>query len=146
MAKLGTAGAISKAVKENRIYFEDFLVINGDTILNIDVSDFINFHKEKDSSLTVALTKVENASRFGKVELDKNNKILTIERGCSESGYINAGWYLMNASHIPFYLHKGSVEMEIFPYIDEKYGYIVNDLFIDIGIPEDLEKARAIWT
>jgi NDP-sugar pyrophosphorylase family protein len=35
--------------------------------------------------------------------------------------------------------------MEVFPYIEEKYGFIVDKPFIDIGVPEDLERVRKLW-
>jgi D-glycero-alpha-D-manno-heptose 1-phosphate guanylyltransferase len=142
---LGTAGALTKVIKDYKLFYEDVLVINGDTFLDINVDEFIKFHFNKKSSLTMALTKVENSFRFGKVELDKNNKLFTIEKGHLASGLINTGWNLINVTSIPMLKHRGSIDIDIFPFIEEKYGYIVNSFFLDIGVPEDLEKARKIW-
>jgi len=69
---LGTAGAIKKAQK----YLDDtFLVINGDSYSDIDLSKLLEFHKSKNSKFTLALTKTKEAEHYGSIILD-GSKIL----------------------------------------------------------------------
>lgn len=141
---LGTGGAISNAKK---LIKDDILVLNGDTFFDIDFKEFESFHKNKKSSYTLSLRKVDDVSRYGAVEFDINGKIIgfTSKGENSISNYINGGIYIIRKDIIDnLETNKFiSLENEVIPDIVSKgnmYGYKSEDYFIDIGIPEDYKK------
>jgi mannose-1-phosphate guanylyltransferase len=142
---LGTAGAIKKA--EKRIGRKDyFLTLNGDIFADVNYAEILKLHEQKKATATIALHKVEDPSRYGVAELDKDNRILRfIEKPTRESApsnLINAGAYVLSPK-IFDYIPKGravSIETEIFPKLAQEkklFGCIYEGLWIDIGKPQD---------
>ncbi len=144
---LGTGGGISKAL--DFAESEDVLVINADTLFRINISSFYSFHNKNNFEFSIALRQMEDVSRYGSVEIDNDNRVVgfTEKNSKTGSGYINGGVYLIKKDFLKkmnlpskFSLEKDCLEkyfnsMKIggFPSI----GY-----FLDIGIPEDYEKAQ----
>lgn len=75
----GTANAIYQNIdyieSQNPEYV---LILSGDHIYKMDYSKMLDFHKEKDAELTVAVLNVpiEEASRFGIMETDAEDRIV----------------------------------------------------------------------
>ena len=95
----------------------------------------------------MALREVENTSRYGKVEVDKNHIIAFKEKGIGGKGLINAGTYIINTNWLlkQNFPEVFSFESDfIFPKINiiSPSYFIANGYFIDIGIPEDYLKAQ----
>jgi len=140
---LGTAGAIKNV--EDYLEDETFLVFNGDILSNMDLTDIINFHRDKKSDCTIVLTPVDNPMIYGVVELDHNKKIMKFtEKPKAEdvrSNLINAGLYVLEPEVLER-MEKGkkySIERQIFPVMleDDKhlYGYNYGEYWMDIGTP-----------
>jgi D-glycero-alpha-D-manno-heptose 1-phosphate guanylyltransferase len=136
---LGTGGAIREA---SRLVTADaFIVMNGDSYFDIDIVSLIQFHRAMQSTITLALVSMENVSRYGSVELDKNSEIVKFhEKKRDGHGLINSGIYVINqdvARQIP----PGNVsfEKDVLPFQtgNRMFGAIREGYFIDIGIPED---------
>jgi len=95
---LGTAGAIKKV--ENKLAeSENFLVIYGDVLSDLNYSDFLAFHKSKENSLASIIVH-ERAKSNSIVEIDDNNKVIKfIERPSEEQlkfksqNWVNSGIY-----------------------------------------------------
>ena len=68
--QLGTAGAIKNA--EKLITDEYFYVLNADTFFMVDYEKLRNLQLEKELDMALVLRKVEDVSRYGKVELVDN--------------------------------------------------------------------------
>lgn len=143
---LGTGGPVKKA--ENLLNSDDepFFVLNGDVISSINYAELFQFHKSNGAQATIALHEVDDASRFGVVELKEDNKILRfVEKPKPEeapSNLINAGVYVLDHSVIDMLAAetKISMEREIFPMLASKgglYGEKFDGLWIDIGTPDD---------
>jgi D-glycero-alpha-D-manno-heptose 1-phosphate guanylyltransferase len=142
---LGTGGAIRAALQQAK---EDaVLVLNGDTYLDADYASMLAVHAESGRGLTIAIKHVDNMSRYGGLVVDQNQATGFIEKGRSGSGWINAGAYALNRSFLwPDSLpERFSFESDILekhmdrirPSIYRCEGY-----FLDIGIPEDLDRAQ----
>ncbi|MCD4785930.1 MAG: NDP-sugar synthase [Candidatus Eremiobacteraeota bacterium] len=140
---LGTAGAIKNV--EDYIDNDAFLVFNGDILSEMDLTDIINFHKQKKSKSTIVLTPVDNPCIYGVVELDENQRIeMFTEKPKPEdvrSNQINAGLYVLEPE-ILNRMERGvnySIERQIFPAMLEEgepmYGYKYPDYWMDIGNP-----------
>ncbi len=142
---LGTGGGITNAMKylKNDIA----LIINGDTFFNIDLNSFYHFHYSNNAELTIALKKLKHFDRYGTVILNKNKIIDFHEKKYVEEGYINGGIYICSKNTIQSKIQKEKSSFEkdfMEKYIHELniYGYPSEDYFIDIGIPEDYDKAQ----
>ena len=91
---------------------------------------------------------MENFERYGVVELNTDASISSFkEKQFYKSGLINGGVYALNVEH---YLAKSLSEKHSFEkdylerfYKEEKmFGFVQDNYFIDIGIPEDYKKAN----
>lgn len=142
---LGTAGAVKNAekfIKPDKTFF----VFNGDILTDIDLTDMLRFHEEKNASVTIALTPVDNPTQFGVVEIDDQNRITCFtEKPAREnvrSNLINAGIYVLDSEvmklipqNTPFMF-----EHDVFPRLladgEPVYGYNTVAYWIDMGTPE----------
>lgn len=139
---LGTGGAIKKAF--NFCKNENVLVLNGDTFFEISLKSLINQHQITDADITLSLKQMYNFDRYGKVIVEKNSIVSFEEKEYSLSGLINAGVYIIRRNlFLDFetkfsleqdFLEKSFFKLNIGAYIDKGY-------FIDIGIPNDYQKA-----
>ncbi len=133
---LGTGGAVKKAAPFTTS--TQVLVINGDSFFDIDLIDFKNTHNKTNADLTIASAYVEDASRFGKVLMNSDNKILQFEeKPPQSSGFINGGMYLFQKKLFEDFPLKDafSLEKDFFPKLLKKniIGYPAKNLFMDIG-------------
>lgn len=142
---LGTGGAIKAALTLAKS--EDVFIFNGDTFFDIPLDKFFDFHIKK-GSLTIGLKEMENFDRYGTVSIAKDGRITGFgEKQYREKGYINGGIYLMKSNFFDSYPveEKFSFEKDIMEqYFASRdfYGKVFNNYFIDIGIPEDYERAQ----
>ncbi len=143
---LGTGGAIRLAFKKT--LSEHILVLNGDTLFNIDLKSFADFHLRAGVMCTVAIKPMNNFDRYGAVQFDAPGNILAFkEKQFFTSGYINTGTYLLQKNaftDLPlpevFSFEKNYLEQYI--HTQKILAMVQDKYFIDIGVPEDLEKAR----
>lgn len=143
---LFTGGAIRQAAE--KIQSEDFVVLNGDTLFDIDFQQLYDFHTSHDAHLSIALRRVEDTGRYGAVTCENDRIVAFLEKTESQgAGDINGGIYaikrtwLLNQS-LPT---KFSFEKELMqPLAGDPhfYGLSFNDYFIDIGVPEDYFRAQ----
>ncbi len=143
---LGTGGAIYKALQMAKS--EDVLIINGDSFFNISFLNMLAFHRKHRSDFTIALKPMNKFDRYGCVETDAQGRITAfLEKEYREQGLINAGVYLMNRNaflQISF-PEKFSMEKDYMEkYVGKiaMFGFLSEGYFIDIGIPDDYEKAQ----
>lgn len=137
---LGTGGCVKKAISKTTDKY--IFVINGDTFFNINFSKII-----KPINVLIACKKMNNSSRYGSICLEGRIIRKFSEKGENGSGYINGGIYylsrnIFNKFEMP---DKFSIERDFF----EKHltelsieTYLSDDYFIDIGIPEDYDRAQ----
>ncbi|MFM7883773.1 MAG: sugar phosphate nucleotidyltransferase, partial [Microcystis panniformis] len=143
---LGTGGAIRLAL--NKIKTEQALIVNGDTLFNVNISALINLHNQKKSLITVALKPLTDFDRYNNVMLNDAQKIIGFEaKKYQHKGYINGGIYcvgknILSSFDLP---SKFSFEDDFIKVYAEKipmYGLISDEYFIDIGIPQDYNKSQ----
>lgn len=136
---LGTAGGLKKAV--NLIEEESVLVLNGDSFLDADYRELMDFYRENNANAVLALTYMKDLSRYGSVDIDENMEIVNFcEKKAGGSGLINSGVYVLN-HRVLSGIGNGyvSLEKEVFPQMIGKrlFGFEVKGFFVDIGIPKD---------
>jgi D-glycero-alpha-D-manno-heptose 1-phosphate guanylyltransferase len=143
---LGTGGAIQLAC--NKATEKDVLVTNGDTLFKANLKTLANVHHQLNALCTLCLKPMQNFNRYGVVELNEESQILSFkEKQFYQEGLINGGLYALNiASFLQKKLPgKFSFENNFLEkyYVDGiLYGCIQNEYFIDIGIPEDYNRAQ----
>lgn len=139
---LGTAGAVKHA---ESFLDGQFIVLNGDIITEIDLTDMIKRHQEIKPKASLALTPVEDPTAYGVVETDAQGKVKHFleKPGWDEvtSNMINAGIYILEPevlAHIPVST-PFMFEHDVFPALlkrgDLILGYPSDAYWIDIGTP-----------
>jgi NDP-sugar pyrophosphorylase family protein len=145
---LGTAGAIRFAEPHVR-QAADFVVTNGDSFLELDFQRLIQFHRQHGRLASMAVRRVPDAARYGTVEVDVLNRVVDFSEktGIQTPGFINGGVYVFRRDILQ-YIPDGpaSLEKDVFPRILEHGVYALEQhgMFIDIGTPEDYERAQAL--
>jgi D-glycero-alpha-D-manno-heptose 1-phosphate guanylyltransferase len=147
---LGTGGAIRKALEFSR---EDCcLVLNGDTYVDLNSAELLEFHRSGSSAITIAVAQVKDSGRYGRVRIEREGDTEYVigfeEKGQSDEGWINAGVYALNRE-FPWpeqLAERFSFENDVLvprvgslrPLAFRHAGY-----FLDIGVPEDLDRAAS---
>jgi len=142
---LGTGGAIKMALQYSTT--DDIMVLNGDSYVDVRVNDVIAFHREKNSSMTIVIKKIENPGRYGFIKFDDNHRITSFNEKLMSSteGYVNTGIYLFKRDIFNNIEENKtiSLEKELIPFFINSniYGFVNHGKFIDIGIPETYQIA-----
>jgi mannose-1-phosphate guanylyltransferase len=140
---LDTAGAIRFAARSAGVS-ETFLVLNGDVLTDFDASALVEFHRLHGAQGTIALTPVEDPSRFGVVSTDEQGRVSAfIEKppaGTAPTNLINAGIYVLEPpvlDRIPDG-RRVSIERETFPALVGEgalYALASDAYWLDTGTP-----------
>jgi len=143
---LGTGGAIKSACAKTSE--KNVLILNGDTFFKIDTDVLSTLHEQWEADCTLCLKPMENFDRYGVVELDDDNAVLSFkEKQFYKTGLINGGVYALKVSS---FLNENLPEVFSFEkdYLEKFYtkrkiaGIVQDEYFIDIGIPEDYKRAQ----
>ncbi len=143
---LGTGGAIAFAL--TKANSQHILVANGDTIFRISLQKIYEVHRSSNAECTLALKPMQNFERYGVVEINDQQKVLSFkEKQFYSEGLINGGIYLID--RIEFqkrsFPQKFSFEKDYLEAAcdeDRFFASVQDAYFIDIGIPEDFAKAQ----
>lgn len=143
---MGTGGGILGACK--MLSQEHVVVMNGDTLFDVDIVKLMDAHIKSGADLSCALKPMQDFDRYGTVDIDANGRITAFnEKMPREAGLINGGVYILNRSllldaELP---DKFSFEKEILEgWLHQKkfMGFVSDGYFIDIGIPSDYALAQ----
>ncbi|MFE2104059.1 NDP-sugar synthase, partial [Streptomyces sp. NPDC059468] len=148
---LGTAGSVKNA--EEALKDDAFLVISGDALTDFDLTDLINFHKEKGALVTVCLTRVPNPLEFGITIVDEEGQVERfLEKptwGQVFSDTVNTGIYVMEPEVFDYVEPDVPVDWsgDVFPQLMKEgkpiYGYVAEGYWEDVGTHESYVKAQA---
>jgi mannose-1-phosphate guanylyltransferase len=138
---LGTGGAVKFA---QEWLDERFLVLNGDVLSDIDLSEQLRQHERTGARATLALIPVEDPSAYGLVRLRDDLSVTEFLEKPSpdeiDSNLISAGAYVLEREVLEMMPAAGtnvSIEREVFPALIENglFGYTASGYFLDIGTP-----------
>jgi mannose-1-phosphate guanylyltransferase/phosphomannomutase len=149
---LGTAGSVKNA--EDALRDEPFLVISGDALTDMDLTELVRFHKDNGALVTVGLTRVPDPLEFGIVIADDDGRIQRfLEKptwGQVFSDTVNTGIYVMEPEVLDEVPSGEVVDWsgQVFPRLLERgapvYGWIAEDAYWeDVGTHESYRKAQA---
>lgn len=143
---LGTVGGIKDLEDE---LTEDFLVLYGDVMMEMDLNRLVSFHKTKGSEATLVVHPNDHPYDSDLVEMDEGGLIINVLPKPHSSDLIyhnmvNAAVYVLSPAIFPF-LEKGKKAdfgKDIFPRVFEDlkmFGYNTPEYLKDMGTPDRLE-------
>jgi mannose-1-phosphate guanylyltransferase len=138
---LGTGGALKFA---ESLLDERFLMLNGDTLTDLDISAQLALHEQRGARATLALTPVEDPSNYGLVRtLDDGEVTGFVEKPAPDqidTHNISAGIYVLERSVLELLEpeQSASIERDVFPRLvgEGLYGCVGEGYWLDIGTPE----------
>jgi D,D-heptose 1,7-bisphosphate phosphatase len=142
----GTAGALRHAGEH---LAEQFLLLNGDSLFDINYLDLCVPATDLPEPIgVVALRRMADTGRYGRVELSGGAITHFAEKGASACGLINGGVYWLRRSILEWIeTVPASLELDVLPRLAKAgalAGKSYDGFFIDIGIPEDLARAQTL--
>ncbi len=138
--KLGTAGSVKNASR----YLDDgpFLVVGGDHVLDLNLREFMDFHKEKGNLISIALVCIDDPRHYGIVDLNVKYEIRRFtekpEIGQIFSNLASTGIYACNPEVLDL-IPEGRFDFarELFPKLIKKgekiTGWLARGHWTDIG-------------
>jgi len=140
---LGTIGPLRLFASE---LDTSFIVSNSDVAVDMDVSDFIEFHRKSESLLTVAVAKQTVSIEYGVMEID-DGQVFGFREKPTEEFCVSTGVYCMEP-RILDYVPEGEAygfDRLIEALLENKERVMAFDRtenWIDIGRIEDLRRAQ----
>lgn len=154
---LGSAGGLKKIQEFNPFFDDTFVVLCGDALIDLDLTEVVRIHREKGAIATVVTKSVpkEEVSSYGVVVTDDEGKILAFQEKPSVrealSTQINTGIYIFEPEIID-YIPVGQeydIGSQLFPKLVELnlpfYAVNMDFEWIDIGkVPDYWEAVRSV--
>jgi mannose-1-phosphate guanylyltransferase len=141
---LGTAGPVRLAADQG-LLSDRFLVLNGDVLTDLDLTEHMRVHAERDAIASLALYPVDDPTSYGLVRKDPETGAVTefLEKPDEaeiDTDEVNAGAYVLERS-VADLIPAGrsvSIEREIFPRLVGQglFGLRLDGYWMDIGTPE----------
>ncbi len=141
----GTAGALALAADR---LDEAFVLLNGDSFFDFNWLSLVPALARDDWTMHLALASGVHGGRYGRVELAAGRVSRFLAKGEGDSALpINAGIYLARRRLLDRIRSVPcSMENDILPALateGQLLGHVAEGAFIDIGIPDDFERAQA---
>ena len=146
----GTAGALLDSL---HVLSSQFLVIYGDTFIDVDLNSIWSFHNTKLADVTIFLHPNDHPQDSDLLEIDANSVVTNIHSYPHDSNWrrnlVNAALYVYSQSSlmgINCLNDKPDIAKDLFPSMQKKgkklYGYLSTEYIKDIGTPERLNKVE----
>lgn len=144
---LGTGGAVAFA--RNVLLGDSAHVLNGDSFLDYEPGSLQRHTQSLGLALGVALASVADVGRYGAARLDNGHVVGFSEKGGVGEGWINAGCYYLGPQVLAD-LPLGSFSFEtdvLTPGVSDGRvaGLRFDGRFIDIGVPDDFQRAQVLF-
>lgn len=147
---LGTAGGVKNV--EDFFKGEPFLVMSGDGLSDIDLSDMIAFHNKKHALGTIAVKSVDSRFEYGVTLSDKSGRIKKfIEKpswGDVFSSTVNTGIYLFEPEALRYIPKRQIYDFghQLWPKLLELkkpiYAYNLKSYWTDVGNLAEYRKSQ----
>lgn len=147
---LGSAGA-AKSLED---FFDGtFLVIYGDVLTNVDLTQLAKLHRGREATATLAVYEVEDPTRCGVVDVDAAGQVQRfVEKpspGEVDSSLANAGVYCLEPGVLDHVAPNTASDFghDVFPRLIEAQQTVIahqdpSAYFLDIGSPQRYEEAQ----
>ena len=143
---LGTMGALSLIDDLP----EDFLVMNGDTLTDIDFSQFFDQHRQSRANFSISSFKRKQLVDFGVLNKSDENYLTGFEEKPEFNFEVSMGVYMLNRAVVNFipkdtFFGFDSLMINLLN-VEEKINLIeFKGIWLDIGRPDDYIKAIEIY-
>lgn len=137
---MGTAGGV-KMCRE--FLKETFVVLSGDGITDIDLTEAFRFHREKNALATMVLTRVSNPTEYGLVNVDEDGRIVSFTEKPAwkkvDGDTANTGIYILEPEILDLIPDGEAYDFgkQLFPEMVERnlpvYGYVSDAYWCDVG-------------
>lgn len=125
---------------------EDFLVMNGDVLTDLNFEEFYSSHVGKKANFTIASYLRKDKVEYGVLIKNENSELVQFQEKPENDYLVSMGVYMMNKTnlnYIPFdtffgfdHLMNTLIDKKQYPSIFQFNGY-----WLDIGRPADYERA-----
>lgn len=142
--RMGTAGALGLVSNLN----DDFIVMNGDILTDIDFTKMLHFHRQNKSDSTMGIREYSTQIPYGVVNTN-GVKITSIEEKPSFSFNVSAGIYILNPKVLQlipkdeFFDMPALFEASLTKKDYNTLSYLIEDYWIDIGRKEEYDRANS---
>jgi mannose-1-phosphate guanylyltransferase / phosphomannomutase len=146
---LGTTGGIKELEHE---FQDDFLLLYGDVMVEMDLERLVMFHRERNGFATLVLHPNDHPGDSDLVELDQENRVIRFHAKPHEPGLyfhnmVNAALYVLSPRILELIPkgEKADFGKDIFPNavsVGEIFGYPTPEYLKDVGTPERLEEVN----
>lgn len=142
---LGTGGALRQA----RSHIDgDFILLNGDSFVAADLKDMLAYHYSKGNKITMAVARVDNPKRYGRVAVDTDGQVVNFNEKSGEGEFINAGLYICRRDLLKKLPEEGKVSLErdVFFHLGKGWigAYKTSGFFIDMGTVSDYRRLKSM--
>ena len=126
---------------------EDFLVMNGDVLTDLDFNQFYNFHKEKGQLFTISAQERIERSEYGVLDLNSDSYLSGFREKPINTHIVSMGIYMANKSILK-YIPKNEpfgFDHLMLELLSKKEPVLIkkhNGYWLDIGRPDDYNKAN----
>ena len=119
-----------------------FLVMMGDHLSNLNISDVIDFHLKRKNIATIALNMKGVPLEYGVADL-KDDAIVRFREKPIVENYVNTGVYIFEPAIFDYINPREDFANNVFPRLLEKGmeigGFVFSDYWLDIGRTTDYE-------
>ncbi|AFY81633.1 sugar phosphate nucleotidyltransferase [Oscillatoria acuminata] len=150
---LGSAGGMKRIQDFNPFFDDTFVVLCGDALIDLDLTEAVRWHKEKGSIATIVMKSVprEEVSSYGVIVTDETGRVKQFQEKPSVaeaiSTNINTGIYIFEPEVLN-YIPSGQeydIGGQLFPQLVEMgapfYGIAMDFQWVDIGKVPDYWRA-----
>jgi len=143
---LGTAGALKlvKSVQDN------FLVLNGDILTDIDYKALMSFHLKQKAAATVTCKARKVKIDFGVVKINKDHTLADYIEKPEHTSFVSAGLNVLSKRAVKYIKTGESIGMpDLVLRMKEAEEKIVcyktKGIWLDLGRRDDLESAQEVF-
>ena len=119
------------------------IALNGDEIIDVDVSELLRFHGARGAAATIVVAPMPSA--FGVVSLDEDDSVLEFREAPRLPHWVNAGLYVLGEEAIERLPERGDHELTTFPELARERRLVAfrhEGLWLTVNTPKDLRVAE----
>ena len=140
--RLGRGGGIRFAARQ-RVGQGDIFALNGDELLDVDLSRLLARHRETGAAATIVVA--QPASPFGVVEVADDDLVAGFSEGGRVPYWVNCGVYILGPEALARFPERGDHESSTFPELASEgklAAFRHEGLWLTVNTPKDLRKAE----